>query len=421
MTAPTTTPSATPAAEPSRPDPAPYARPGGFPVVGVVGGGQLARMMQPAALALGLRLRVLAEGPDVAAAQVITPAPVGAADDLAALVAFASDCDAVTFDHEHVPGEGLRAMAEVTSVQPGADALVHAQDKVVMREKLTELGVPCPAWARVADRAAVEAFAASAGWPVVLKTPRGGYDGKGVLVLDGPQDAAGWATAEAWLADWAGRGGLLAEEHVPFTRELAALVARSPSGQAAAWPVVETVQRGGVCHEVTAPAPGLAPELAARLTDVALRIAGGLGVTGVLAVEVFEVEREGVRDVVVNELAMRPHNSGHWSIDGSVTSQFENHLRAVLDLPLGETAPRAPWTVMVNVLGPERIEERHEDLYRSYLHVMAHDPGVKVHLYGKEQRPGRKLGHVTVYGDDLESVRARARHAAAFIAGEIDE
>ena len=414
----------TPQPEVPRADPAPYARPGGFPVVGVVGGGQLARMMQPPAIALGLRLRVLAEGPGASAAQVITPAPVGAADDLEALVAFASECDAVTFDHEHVPPAGLRAMAEVTSVQPGADALVHAQDKVVMRERLTALGVPCPRWARVGDRAAVEAFAAGAGWPVVLKTPRGGYDGKGVLVLDSAGDPA-WSTAEAWLADWAGRGGLLAEEHVAFTRELAALVVRSPSGQAAAWPVVETVQRGGVCHEVTAPAPDLDEELGARLTGIALTVAGGLGVTGVLAVEVFEVVRDGpagpVREVLVNELAMRPHNSGHWTIDGAETSQFENHLRAVLDLPLGSTRARAPWTVMVNVLGPREIEARHEDLYRSYLHVMAHDPGVKVHLYGKEQRPGRKLGHVTVHGDDLESVRARARHAAAFIAGEIDE
>ncbi|WP_432495387.1 5-(carboxyamino)imidazole ribonucleotide synthase [Kineococcus gypseus] len=415
---------AAPAPAPARPDPAPYARPGGFPVVGVVGGGQLARMMQPAAVALGLRLRVLAEGPDVSAAQVVTPAPVGAADDVEALRAFAAGCDAVTFDHEHVPAEGVRAMAELTSVQPGADALLHAQDKVVMRERLTELGLPCPRWAKVGGRADVEAFAAGAGWPVVLKTPRGGYDGKGVLVLDGPDDA-GWATADAWFAAWAQRGPLLAEEHVPFVRELAALVARSSSGQAAAWPVVETVQRRGVCHEVTAPAPGLDPDLAAHLTDVALRVAGGLGVTGVLAVEVFEVEREvdgrPHREVLVNELAMRPHNSGHWSIDGSVTSQFEQHLRAVLDLPLGDTSARAPWTVMVNVLGPERTEERHADLFRSYLHVMAHDPGVKVHLYGKEQRPGRKLGHVTAYGDDLEFVRARARHAAAFIAGEIDE
>ena len=403
-----------------RPDPAPYARPGGFPVVGVVGGGQLARMMQPAATALGLRLRVLAEGPDVSAAQVITPAPIGAADDLEALTAFAAQCDAVTFDHEHVPAQGLRAMAELTSVQPGADALLHAQDKIVMRERLTALGVPCPRWARVGDAEALRAFGEQVGWPLMLKTPRGGYDGKGVLVVDGPQDDEALATAAGWFADWAPRGGLLVEEHVPFTRELAALVVRSPSGQAAAWPVVETVQSGGVCREVVAPAPGLDPDLAAELTGIALRIAGGLGVTGVLAVEVFEVEREGRREVLVNELAMRPHNSGHWSIDGAVTSQFENHLRAVLDLPLGSTRARAPWTVMVNVLGPPDIEARHEDLYRSYLHVMAHDPGVKVHLYGKEQRPGRKLGHVTAYGDDLDTVRERARHAAAFIAGEID-
>ncbi|MGI4894400.1 MAG: 5-(carboxyamino)imidazole ribonucleotide synthase [Janthinobacterium lividum] len=410
---------------PHRPDPAPYARPGGFPVVGVVGGGQLARMMQPAAIALGVRLRVLAEGSDVSAAQVITPAPLGAADDVDALVAFAAQCDAVTFDHEHVPTAGLQAMAALTSVQPGADALVHAQDKIVMREKLTDLGVACPRWARVSNEDQLRAFGDDGGWPVVLKIPRGGYDGKGVLVLDGPQDAEGFASAAGWFADWAQRGPLLVEEHVPFVRELAALVARSPSGQAAAWPVVETVQAGGVCREVVAPAPDLDPDLAAELTGIALRIAGGLGVSGVLAVEAFEVEREvegrRVRQVLVNELAMRPHNSGHWSIDGAVTSQFEQHLRAVLDLPLGSPAARAPWTVMVNVLGPRDIEARHEDLYRSYLHVMAHDPGVKVHLYGKEQRPGRKLGHVTVYGDDLELVRERARHAAAFIAGEIDQ
>ncbi|WP_308470106.1 5-(carboxyamino)imidazole ribonucleotide synthase [Kineococcus rubinsiae] len=404
------------------PDPAPYARPGGFPVVGVVGGGQLARMMQPAAVALGLRLRVLAEGPDVSAAQVISPAPVGAADDLDALRAFAADCDAVTFDHEHVPPAGLRAMAELTSVQPSADALLHAQDKLVMRERLTALGVPCPRFAAVAGVEELRAFAAEAGWPVVLKTPRGGYDGKGVLVVADPQlDPAGLATATGWFEDWAERGPLLAEEHVPFVRELAALVARSPSGQAASWPVVETVQAGGVCREVVAPAPDLDPDLAAQASRIALDIAGGLGVTGVLAVELFEVERDGRREVLVNELAMRPHNSGHWSIEGSVTSQFEQHLRAVLDLPLGSPAPRAPWTVMVNVLGPREVEPRHADLYRSYLHVMAHDPGVKVHLYGKEQRPGRKLGHVTVYGDDLDTVRDRARHAAAFIAGEIDE
>ncbi|GAB7192297.1 5-(carboxyamino)imidazole ribonucleotide synthase [Kineococcus sp. NUM-3379] len=399
------------------PDPAPYDAPGGFPVVGVVGGGQLARMMQPPAVALGVRLRVLTESPGASAAQVVASAPVGAADDLDALRAFAAGCDVVTFDHEHVPTGHLRALLEAGArVEPGPDALVHAQDKTVMRERLTALGVPCPRWRRVADVAELTRFGEETGWPVVLKTPRGGYDGKGVLVLDGPGDAR-LADAERW---WE-RGPLLAEEHVAFTRELAVLVARSPSGQAAAWPVVQTVQVGGVCREVIAPAPGLDPQLAAEATRTALAVAEGLGVTGVLAVEVFEVERDGRPAFLVNELAMRPHNSGHWTIDGSVTSQFEQHLRAVLDLPLGETRPRAPWTVMVNVLGRPDPEPRHLDLFRSYLHVMAHDPGVKVHLYGKEQRPGRKLGHVNVSGDDLDAVLERARHAAAFIAGEIDE
>jgi 5-(carboxyamino)imidazole ribonucleotide synthase len=256
------------------------------------------------------------------------------------------------------------------------------------------------------------------GLPLVLKTPRGGYDGKGVLVVRELTDAGEWLTRAAGSDGTAGSGGsggsdLLAEEFVPFRRELAALVARSPSGQAAAWPIVETVQVDGVCREVVAPAPGLPEHLALAATDVALRVAGELGVVGVLAVELFETA-DG--RVLVNELAMRPHNSGHWTIDGAVTSQFEQHLRAVLDLPLGDPKARAPWSVMVNVLGGA-----YEDLYRSYLHVMARDPGVKVHLYGKTVRPGRKVGHVTVTGDDLEDLQARARHAADFITGLIDE
>jgi 5-(carboxyamino)imidazole ribonucleotide synthase len=214
-----------------------------------------------------------------------------------------------------------------------------------------------------------------------------------------------------WFMDFP--EGLLAEEKVDFVRELAVLIARSPSGQAAAWPVVQTTQVDSICDEVIAPAPGLDPRLAAQATEAGLRIAGELGVVGVLAVEGFETA-DG--RFLVNELAMRPHNSGHWTIDGAVTSQFEQHLRAVLDLPLGAVAARAPWTVMVNILGGP-----YDDLYRSYLHVMARDPAVKVHLYGKGVRPGRKLGHVTAYGDDLEAVRARARHAADFIRGVIDE
>jgi 5-(carboxyamino)imidazole ribonucleotide synthase len=398
-------------------------------VVGVVGGGQLARMMQPAAVALGVRLRVLAESDDASAAQVVPDSPVGDHRDAGAVTAFAAGCDVITFDHEHVPTGLLQALEQAGSVvRPGSAALVHAQDKAVMRARLTQAGVPCPRWRMVHDAAELEAFGAQVGWPVVLKTPRGGYDGKGVQLVGSAVEAADWLARSAADPDLHG-SGLLAEERVAFRRELAALVARSPSGQAAAWPVVETIQVGGVCDEVIAPAPGLDPDVAAQATDIALRIAGDLGVVGVLAVELFEVDTSGAGSgagsvqasesgsaVLVNELAMRPHNSGHWSIDGAVTSQFEQHLRAVLDLPLGDPRPRARWSVMVNVLGGD-----YPELYRSYLHVMARDPGVKVHMYGKGVRPGRKIGHVTVSGDDLDDVRARARHAADFIAGVIDE
>jgi len=383
----------------------------------VVGGGQLARMMQPPAIALGAQLRVLAEAPGVSAAQVVADAPVGDHRDPVAVTAFAEGCDVLTFDHEHVPTALLEKLeADGHAVRPGPAALVHAQDKAVMRERLTALGVPCPRWRLVHDAAELAAFGDEVGWPLVLKTPRGGYDGKGVLVVGSPGDAADWLE-RSHHPDAEHSAALLAEEKVAFRRELAALVARSPSGQAAAWPVVETVQRDGVCDEVIAPAPGLSDDLAVEAASIALRLAGELGVVGVLAVELFEVERpDGSPGVVVNELAMRPHNSGHWTIDGAVTSQFEQHLRAVLDLPLGDPRPRAPWTVMANVLGGD-----YPDLYRSYLHVMARDPGVKVHLYGKEVRPGRKIGHVTVCGTDLADVRARARHAADFIQGVIDE
>jgi 5-(carboxyamino)imidazole ribonucleotide synthase len=383
--------------------------PGGFPVVGIIGGGQLARMCTGPATALGLTLSVLAEAPDASAALVIPSSPVGSHADIEAVLAFAADCDVVTFDHEHVPSDVLDALVERgVPLHPAPQALVFAQDKVAMRERLTGLGIPCPRWAVARAREEVEAFGAAVGWPLVAKTPRGGYDGKGVLVASGPDDLTEWLAHEG-TSDT----GLLLEERVAFTRELAALVARSPSGQAAAWPVVETVQTDGICTEVLAPAPGLSADLAARATEAALRIAGELDVTGVLAVELFELADGGF---VVNELAMRPHNSGHWSMDGAVTGQFEQHLRSVLDLPLGDPTPNHPWTVMANVLGGDD-----EELYSSYRHVMARDPGAKVHVYGKGVRRGRKIGHVNVSGEDLGSLRERARHAAAYIEGSVRE
>jgi len=382
----------------------------GFPVVGVVGGGQLARMMQQPAIALGVGLRVLATSMEESAAQAVRDVRIGRHDDLEALRAFARGCDVVTFDHEHVPPAHLEILAaEGVPVRPGPGSLVHAQDKITMREALTAAGVPCPLWAAIDDVGQLEAFGARAGWPLVLKTSRGGYDGRGVWVV-GSFDEAAALLASTTLAPGA---RWLAEEKVDFVQELSAQVARSPHGQAVAYPVVRTVQTDGICTEVVAPAPGLTDDEAVAAQQAALTVAKALDVVGMLAVEMFET-RDG--RVLVNELAMRPHNSGHWSIDGAVTSQFENHLRAVLDLPLGDPSAIAPHAVMVNVIGRDR-----DGLYRAYLHCMARDPGLKIHMYGKDVRPGRKLGHVTVVGDDLDDLLARAHHAADYLSGAIDE
>jgi 5-(carboxyamino)imidazole ribonucleotide synthase len=372
-----------------------------MPVVGMVGGGQLARMTQQAAIGLGVSLRVLGQSAGDSAARVCADVRIGDPDALDDLLAFAKGCDVVTFDHEQVPGPVIEALeAAGVDCRPGSAALLHAQDKRVMRERLSALGVPCPSFAVVSTAAQVEDFAEETGWPVVIKATRGGYDGKGVWICATPDEAA------AVVARAAAEGiGLLAEEHVEFRRELAALVARSPHGQGVAYPVVETVQRDGVCQEVISPAPGLDDEVAAAAQRLALGIADRLGVVGLLAVEFFDCPG-GLR---VNELAMRPHNSGHWTIEGARTSQFEQHLRAVLDLPLGSPVPTAPYAVMVNVLGGD------PHVYPRYVHVMAHDPAVKVHFYGKEVRPGRKIGHVTALGGDRDEVRERARHAAEYL------
>jgi 5-(carboxyamino)imidazole ribonucleotide synthase len=373
-----------------------------MPVVGIIGGGQLARMTQQAAIGLGVPLRVLSDSAHASAARVVSDVRIGDHDSLDDLVSFAKGCDVVTFDHEHVPTEHIQALeASGVVCRPGSAALRHAQDKQLMRERLSASGVPCPRYARVREPADVASFAEESGWPVVLKAVSGGYDGKGVWVCASQQEA------DRVLEEAAARQvALLAEEHVRFRRELGVLVARSQYGQGAAYPIVETVQRDGICHEVIAPAPGLDDELAAWAQRLALGIADRLGVVGLLAVEMFETDS----GVLVNELAMRPHNSGHWTIEGARTSQFEQHLRAVLDLPLGSTTPTAPYVVMANVLGG--ADSR---VYGRYIHVMAHDPAIKVHFYGKDVRPGRKIGHVTALGDDLDDVLDRARHAAEYL------
>ena len=381
----------------------------------MIGGGQLARMTHQAAIALGQTLRVLAASPDDPAAQVTPDVVLGAHTDIDALRRAAAGADALTFDHEHVPTGLLdELIADGVNVAPPPQALIHAQDKLVMRRRLEELGAPVPRFAEVTTVDDVDEFAAKIGGPIVIKTIRGGYDGRGVILARDAAEAR--EAAGRYVADGV---PILVEERVDMRRELSALVARSPFGQGAAWPVVETVQRNGICVEVIAPAPKLNPELEGAAEALALRLADALGVVGVLAVELFETVDGGL---LVNELAMRPHNSGHWSMDGARTSQFEQHLRAVLDYPLGDTRPIAPLTVMANVLGAPVAPEIGMD--ERVHHLFGRIPDAKVHLYGKAERPGRKIGHVNVVGaaggspDDDEYVayvRERATRAAHYL------
>ncbi len=370
--------------------------------VGVIGGGQLARMMTPPAINLGLQIKVLAETQGSSAEMATTM--VGDYNQLEVVREFARTVDVITFDHEHVPLAVLRALeAEGANVQPPSKALAFAQNKLHMRQQLSELGLPMPAWAEIHDAASLDDFIAANGGVAILKTPIGGYDGKGVRVVRSSVDA------KDWLENLESFGGsLLAEEKVDFVRELAQLSARTPGGEFKAWPLVETIQENGVCSVVLAPAPEASAETLNTTAEIAKRVAEALGVTGVLAVEMFEA-RDG--RIVINELAMRPHNSGHFSIEGSVTSQFEQHLRAVLDLPLGSTAPRSAHSVMVNLLG---VDDKNNFVQALDKALQAH-PDAKVHTYGKGARAGRKMGHVTVVADSADHALAEARGAAAVL------
>lgn len=378
------------------------------PRVGFIGAGQLARMSAAPAAALGIDFAVLANSSDEPAALVSSNVTVGSKDDPDTVVAFARTCDVVTFDHELVTPEVMAALTESgIPFYPSASALVYAQDKLAMRQALTEQGIPCPAWKHVESEADALAFAQQVGYPFILKTSRGGYDGRGVWTIENAAELA-----DVLRTPLPSNGQWLAEELVPFTRELSAQIARSPSNQCVAYPVVETTQRNGICAEVISPAPDLDPRRAEQAQEIALRIAQELDVVGMVAVELFDTGTE----IVVNELAMRPHNSGHWSIEGAVTSQFENHLRGVLDLPLGSPRATGEWSVMGNILGGDV-----GDLYSAYRHVFARDPGLHVHLYGKAVTPGRKVGHVTAVGSDLSDLRGRVGHATDYFSGVINE
>jgi 5-(carboxyamino)imidazole ribonucleotide synthase len=361
-------------------------------------------MAGEAASALGLSVVVLAERPDDAAcavaAEVVPGSPLVEAD----MRALAARCDVITFDHEQVDLSLLRTLAaEGVVIRPGPETLDMAVDKAHMRAVLSDAGIPVPdhlvleagAKGEPPNRAGeIEAFAHAHRWPLVLKTARGGYDGKGVWTVN---DMAALATLTAPL-----EGRILIEELVPLQAELAVMVARRPSGQTVTWPATETAQVDGVCREVLVPGrlPAAVVDRARELGQTVAEIAGAVGV---LAVELFW----SGGDLMVNEIAARPHNSGHWTMEGTVTSQFENHLRAVLDLPLGSPAPQHAQVASVNIFGGATGEDP-----LTLLPDGLATEGAHIHLYGKAPRPGRKLGHVTVCGDHAEEVRERAWAAA---------
>lgn len=370
-----------------------------FPIVGVIGAGQLARMMLPPAVDLGISLSLFA-GSNLESGAQVAPHTVGALTDTATVLEWARSCDVVTFEHELIPPELITAIENSgVKVFPKASSFLYSQNKLAMRQKMQELGLPNPRWQ------AYEGGSVEIPFPLIAKSISGGYDGRGVFLVKDLVE----------LQSLYSGAPLLLEEKLTFDCEIAIMIARSPHGQAATWAPTLTVQENGICTQTVTPVPELSQALASQIVDIALRIAQGIDLVGVMAVEIFLVGEE----LLINELALRPHNSGHWSIEGAVTSQFEQHLRAVLDLPLGDTSLRAPYAVMGNIIGIDT--DKSKDLYRPYLHLMARIPRLKIHQYMKELRPGRKVGHVTLLGSDLLHLRSEVSHAVDYLSGAIDE
>lgn len=370
-----------------------------FPTVGVIGAGQLARMMLSSAVDLGISLTLFA-GSEIESGALVAPHTVGSLADHAAVLSWARMCDVVTFEHEVISPELIAAIENSgVKVFPSAASFIFSQNKLAMRKKMEELGLPNPRWQEY-DGGAVEIE-----FPLIAKSVSGGYDGRGVFLVNDLAELQALYSGST----------LLLEEKLNFDYEIAIMVARSPHGQAATWSPTLTVQENGICTQTVTPVPELSPALALEAVQIALHIAQGIDLVGVMAVELFVVGGS----LIINELALRPHNSGHWSIEGAVTSQFEQHLRAVLDLPLGATSLIAPYAVVGNIIGIDT--DKSKDLYQPYRHLMARIPGLKIHQYMKELRPGRKVGHVTLLGSDLLHLRSEVSHAVDYLSGAIDE
>ena len=347
------------------------------------------------AIALGVSLKLFAQDKSDSAAQICDH-KVGDFRDLNQVLQFARDCDVITFEHELVPLSVIKGIeAEGIRVYPPSSAFIYSQNKAEMRKALSYL--PSPQWQVITDAGEVSAF------PVIAKAISGGYDGRGVWKIE---------SRDLLKEVLAINPQLLIEELVDFDSEIAVMVARSPHGQASTWAPTQTIQENGICTRTVTPATTISSEVSEKASALALTIAERVSLVGVMAVEMFVKGDQ----LFINELAMRPHNSGHWTIEGSVTSQFEQHLRAILDLPLGDPSMSASFAVMGNILGGDK-----SDMYRPYLHLMARNPELKVHQYMKEVRPGRKIGHVNAVGEDLLHLEKLIVHARDYMSGEIDE
>ncbi len=360
-------------------------------IVGVLGGGQLGRMLGLAGIPLGLRFRFFEPASDAPAAAVGAIVH-GTYEDQEALRRFVDGVDVVTYEFENVPVAAAQFLQTHIDVFPPPLALETAQDRLVEKQFFRDLDIPTPPFAAVDDRADLDAAITALGLPAVLKTRRMGYDGKGQMVLRSADDVA-----RAWQT--LGGTPLILEGFVPFKRELSILAVRSRTGETAFYPLVENQHREGILRRSTAPAPNTSAALQASAEAYAARALDALGYVGVLAIELFETDDQ----LLVNECAPRVHNSGHWTIEGAATSQFANHMRAVVGLPLGSTALRGT-SVMLNIIGdvPDQAQ------------VLA-VPDTHLHLYDKAPRAGRKLGHITLVDDDAQAVNERAARVEALL------
>ncbi len=368
--------------------------------VGIIGGGQLARMTHQAAISLGIDVIVLCPQHDAPAVRSGATHCPGRPDHFADLIRLAEQVDVVTVDHEETPAELLARLAALGhNVAPGATAALLGQDKTEARRVLAGHGIPMAPWVRTDDIDVVKAFGDRYGWPLILKRPTGGYDGRGVWVASDLADASRVLKQDRDM----GAIELLVEPLVMFRHELSVLVVRSASGEVVAYPPVETVQRNGQCAEVFVPA-SVSELRHTQSRHLAVTIAEAVGLVGTMAVELFETS-EGL---LLNELAVRPHNSGHLTIEACATSQFENHLRAVLGMRLGATDLIVPAAVMLNIVGPADGTDPFHQINEA-LAV----PGARLHRYSKAARANRKLGHITATGSSVAQARITANRALA--------